>query len=323
MKKVFFLILFLCVLVVNSFAKLVSQKYVSDDKLLKIETKISTSTLLGAIIPYEINLSYSEDILLNDFDIKETLSNFEIKSSYRSNIKKVAFSKYLNQKYYFFLIKFDIGQFIIKGLSINYKLKDKTLNYTLPDILITVNSLIDLNKDKLKDQKLGLIDIKNIENIFPFNIFLFFVIIFLIFFIGFIFYNYFYDLKIKTLEKKLLPHQRAFFRLNKISSLNFKDNIEIKAFYIELSEILREYLETRYEIEILDKTTMEVYHTLLRAKFDKKEARSLRDLMSEMDLVKFAKYIPDNDIIKSHLDFVRSYVINTKKNPEENEKNEL
>lgn len=322
MKKIYFLLLCFFVLKVNlfsNFINIVSQKYSSSDNLIKVETKVSTSTLLGVIIPYEVNLKYSKDILIDDLKIVDTLSNFEVKSSYKSAVKSNFFSKYLNQKYYFYLTKFDIGQFIIKGLSINYKLKDKNLNFTLPDIIITINSLIDLNKDKLKDKKLGFVDIKKIENIFPFVLFCFFIATIIIFLLGFVLYKYLYERKIQSIEKKLSPHDRAFFRLNKISSLNFKDDIEIKFFYIELSEILREYLENRYEIEILDKTTMEVYHTLLKSKFDKKEARELRDLMTEMDLVKFAKYIPDEDTIKSHLSFVKSYIINTKKIQEDSE----
>ncbi len=66
---------------------------------------------------------------------------------------------------------------------------------------------------------------------------------------------------------------------------------KFKEYHIELSEILREYIENRYLIPALESTTPEILEDLN----DKVKDMALTDLRSSLelsDLVKFAKYVP-------------------------------
>lgn len=81
-----------------------------------------------------------------------------------------------------------------------------------------------------------------------------------------------------------------------LSALEKKDYIrkgQTKAYYIELSDIVRRYLENRFNIRAPEMTTEEF---LIKVKEDSNlslEHKSLlRDFLTNCDLVKFAKYQP-------------------------------
>ncbi|MDP6685912.1 MAG: hypothetical protein QGI05_03065 [Candidatus Omnitrophota bacterium] len=66
----------------------------------------------------------------------------------------------------------------------------------------------------------------------------------------------------------------------------------IKEHYIRLSDIIRRYIEARYKILTLDKTTWELYLEMRANKVKRKDIEEIRDFLENCDFVKFAKYIP-------------------------------
>lgn len=319
MKKIYVytlinILLFFSLSLSTVFAKQIKQKYISKDKLIEIETSISTSTLIGDIINYKINIEYSPKILINETNPISTLQNFEIKDySFSPPKKKNLFSNKIIKKYSYKISTFTKGQFKVYGVEINYKFQDQNLSFKIPDINITVKGLFDENKKNSKLNKNKMFDIKNLEKIYSKKIIISIIIFIIIFGPLVIYYFLFYRKKLELISKKnLLPHEIAFSKLKFLKETPLVSSNEIKIFYITLSEILREYLENRYNIEILEKTTMEIFQELKKIGFQKKDAIELRDVMSEMDLVKFAKYIPENELINQHLNFVYDYVDKTK-----------
>ena len=82
-------------------------------------------------------------------------------------------------------------------------------------------------------------------------------------------------------------------RLNKLFDSDYVRRGKIKEYYLQLSEILRNYLERRFQILAIESTT----HEILRDLSGKEIDRPLRDLLKEVleaaDLAKFAKWNPD------------------------------
>ena len=75
---------------------------------------------------------------------------------------------------------------------------------------------------------------------------------------------------------------------------------EIKEYYSRLSEILRIYIDNRFEISSPELTTDETVRMLLRAALLKKDEMTLiRELLSLSDMVKFAKYLPHEETHES------------------------
>lgn len=102
--------------------------------------------------------------------------------------------------------------------------------------------------------------------------------------------------KKNKVESKALPAPAHLIAYEALAALGKKDYIhqgKIKAYYIELSDIVRHYLENRFNLRAPEMTTEEF---LIKVKEDSNLSLEhkdlLRDFLTNCDLVKFAKYQP-------------------------------
>jgi len=108
------------------------------------------------------------------------------------------------------------------------------------------------------------------------------------------------------------PHELAFEALARLRDSDFLEKGKIKEFYIELSEILRRYIEGRYYIIALEMTTTEVLQGLAGEEFPGDEYDMLQRFLDQCDLVKFAKVIPSKEEHDSILTLAYDTVDGTK-----------
>ncbi|HEU4403216.1 MAG TPA: BatD family protein [Candidatus Polarisedimenticolia bacterium] len=87
-------------------------------------------------------------------------------------------------------------------------------------------------------------------------------------------------------------HEVAYAELERLLSAGLLEAGRLKEFYIELSEIMRRYVEARYGIETLDRTTWEILEAVRAAKIALRVSTGLGEFFGACDLVKFAKYLP-------------------------------
>lgn len=87
----------------------------------------------------------------------------------------------------------------------------------------------------------------------------------------------------------LPPDFIALQELTRIEGLNLPGSGEFKKYYSLLTDAVRRYLEGRFKIDAMDRTTSEVLSDLERAS---KPVDNLEALLQEADLVKFAKRVP-------------------------------
>lgn len=85
----------------------------------------------------------------------------------------------------------------------------------------------------------------------------------------------------------------------------------VKEFHIEVSEILRTYIERRFRVDALEMTTREVLAGLERAGVDEELRGALRRFLEQCDLVKFAKVRPDAEASRDVLQLGRWIVERT------------
>jgi hypothetical protein len=89
-------------------------------------------------------------------------------------------------------------------------------------------------------------------------------------------------------------HVIAFRELETLREEKLWQNGETKKFYTRLTDILRQYLENRFQIYSLELTTSETLEELVKTGFKKNETyNKLRNILNSADLVKFARYKPD------------------------------
>ena len=91
--------------------------------------------------------------------------------------------------------------------------------------------------------------------------------------------------------------------LGKLEKLNVDDlsSANVRTFYFELSQIIREFLEHEYFIRVLEMTTEEIREVLPHFKGKIEWEKNLMNLLERADKVKFAKDVPDPLLIQSDL----------------------
>jgi len=97
---------------------------------------------------------------------------------------------------------------------------------------------------------------------------------------------------VQKAEPEKPAHERALEQLKVLDGRNLWQQGEVKGYYIELTEIIRLYLERRYGIHAQEQTTDEILKSLEGKELPGASRTSLRELLVQADLVKFAKAVP-------------------------------
>lgn len=126
--------------------------------------------------------------------------------------------------------------------------------------------------------------------------------------------------KIK-IEPKLPPHQQALQEIERIKGDKTLRTTDPKAYYTELTDVLRTYMEERFGFNAMEMTSSEIIDKLKEIN-DKESINDLMFLFQTADLVKFAKHSPlmnENDMnLVNAVDFINK----TKVEPDPNAKPE-
>ncbi|MDR0971523.1 MAG: hypothetical protein LBM25_03975 [Bacteroidales bacterium] len=264
-------------------------------------------------------VNYTFSLPIKDINLSTIYSPKQIKDTLEILGLKTDTITHNGEKYIEF--EYTITSFVAGKHSINDSInKDIQIN------VIPIN--IDTTKLTIKDIHSNAEEPFTFEEIYPilFWVFLSIVFIVLIIVLYFLWKKYrktnIKELFIKPKEKEP-AHIIALNRLKALRLKHLVENNRIKEYYIEISDILREYLLNRYSISALEMTTDEILQIISNNKeVDDSELDSLSFILKKSDLVKFAKLIPDSftsdKIIKDSISFIE----NTKLDIIEQEKKE-
>jgi hypothetical protein len=116
--------------------------------------------------------------------------------------------------------------------------------------------------------------------------------------------------KLINKEKPAEPaHLIAYRELGILRKEELWQKGEIKEYYSRLSDILRWYIDGRFGIQSPELTTDETVRKLQRSGLVKNDILSIvKIILSDSDMVKFAKYVPDEEINKSSIDDATRFV---------------
>ncbi len=87
-------------------------------------------------------------------------------------------------------------------------------------------------------------------------------------------------------------HITALERLNQLESEQLWQSGAFKAYHIQISDIIREYIENRFHVPVKESTTDELKHLLKITRMDKNLRKEVLESLGLSDLVKFAKATP-------------------------------
>ncbi|MBT8272092.1 MAG: hypothetical protein KJO25_08615, partial [Bacteroidia bacterium] len=165
---------------------------------------------------------------------------------------------------------------------------------------------VDTTKQKLYDIKPIILVDKGPSNWWKYLL----IVLFLLAVAGFLLYWFVWRKKGMTLEEKIAilpPYERAKLALQELDKAQYLEQDEIKAFYSDLTLIIRKYLDEKVYDHSLESTTQELINRLTLLKdgnqidFDQTTIRNIDTILKRADLVKFAKSKPDPELARLDL----------------------
>jgi len=118
----------------------------------------------------------------------------------------------------------------------------------------------------------------------------------------------------QVVEPPIPPHEQALAALAALEAAALVDDEQFAEHYLRLTEIAKAYIEGRFSIEALDRTTDELGEALRAdshaiAPID---ARELIEFLQGCDLIKFARVAPPRDMAHEATAYVRGIVERTR-----------
>ncbi|MBC8067553.1 MAG: hypothetical protein IAG13_04395 [Deltaproteobacteria bacterium] len=106
------------------------------------------------------------------------------------------------------------------------------------------------------------------------------------------------------------PHRLALDALEELEHSSLLGDGRVQDYYVQLTEIGKGYLERRFGVDALDRTTDEIRRALLRdeARIAPLTASEVVAFLQRCDMVKFARQLPQEDAAHEELVFVRGSV---------------
>ena len=107
---------------------------------------------------------------------------------------------------------------------------------------------------------------------------------------------------------KIPPHEKALDELNKLKEDKLWQAGQSKLYFTRLTDILREYLDSRFAINAMEMTSTEILKSLRANKETKLVEKNMKQILEVADFVKFAKMSPlpeDNETaMRNAINFV-------------------
>jgi len=214
----------------------------------------------------------------------------------------------------FLITSFDTGYIAINPLPYVFRAADGQLDTTFTnDLLLHVNAIPVGDDNELRPIKPIIEEPLNWVDFWP---------IYLLVALGSIGYALYLNRKRRQRQAPPPPPPPpadviALRELDALEGKNLWQQDLTKEYYSELTRILREYLEGRFDVQAMEMTTRQITSALgQRTDFGQNQGKELSQLLQLSDLVKFAKARPAVELHAEGLNRVRTFVEETGKVPE-------
>jgi len=268
------------------------------ESLISIESKVNKATItIGDRVIYTLTIKSDSRIKLDPVPLGSNLGAFEIKDYKSYPTEKDKEGKVINRSEYN-ITTFTTGEYVVPPIEITYADPDgNKKSISSERIFITVKS-VGASEAEMEDIK-GLkppIDVRGDSRVF--------YLIGLFLLVAGIFAWFYLRSKAKALKIPEVPEELtkpawevAVSELQRLKNSGLLEKKLVKQYYINLSEIIRKYIQRRFQIVALDRTTQEIKQELKSIKIDRGIIELIHNFLEDCDLVKFAKFIPSNEKI--------------------------
>ena len=273
----------------------------------------SDSILIGKELSYiiDINSEKAENIIFPD---STSFVPFELISETKVDTIKKESGFLFSKKYG--IISFDEGDFIIPKIKIQigdklFSTESKKITVNLVEVDTTKQGLYDIKPSFDKFSSFEILKL-SIENNYPVILFVVFLILTSLYFRLQIF-RFFNPLL--NIKPSLRPIELLRKRLVDLEKIDIDSDSDIKLFYSELTFSLRSFFEKEVYDRALESTTSELIlklNNLSEINFfsiTKDSIKRIEDIFKRADLVKFAKFLPEKNVIQNDLKIINEEVI--------------
>lgn len=280
----------------------------------------STHLVIGDHLGFEVQVNFPAGMEVSLPLIGETLGKFEVLDKLAIDSQSVNGEKQVIQR--LLLTAFDSGFYQIPPLTIEYNQQGSPQIHQVKTnpISVEVYTVAVDTAQAIRGIKAPVEAPYTFREALPYI-----VLLAIIVGIGLAIYYYNRYRKRKLGEippppkPKVPPHTIAMKRLADLEAEKHWQKGEFKLYFSELTGILREYLEGRYEILALESTTDEILRDLKPLGVPDSQYRRLAEMLELADLVKFAKQKPQAEDCLRDMDQARTFVKTTKQQKQEEE----
>lgn len=285
------------------------------NSLIRVQAEVDKSIItIGDRLTYTLTIDHQEGIRIEQPGPGANLGQFEIKDYQIHDPTKK--NGNIIQKFEYEISVFDTGRFVIPPFPVAFFESDTSRNFQIiqsEPIEIFVESVLTADNRELRD-------IKPPQSI-PFNLkkWLIYGILTLIIIGSTVAIIYFINRRKKGIslfrKEKIRPaHKIALERLAELRNRwqHMLQKGEAKVLFTDISDLLRKYLENRFFIKASEETTFEISQSLSEMEIGEKQQIIAVQVLEFADLVKFAKYIPDEGETENTLEMLEKFIDETK-----------
>ena len=272
----------------------------------------SDSILIGKEHNYiiDVNVEKAENIIFPD---STSFVPFELISETKVDTLKQDNGFRFSKKYA--ITSFDEGDFIIPKIKIQigdklFSTDSKKITVNLVEVDTTKQGLYEIKPsfDKFSSIEILKLSLKNNYPVILLTVFL----VLTLFYFRFKVIEFFNPLL--NIKPTLRPIELIKKKLSDLEKINIDSGAEIKFFYSELTFAIRSFFEKEVYDKALESTTNELIlklNNLSEIKsfaITKDSINRIEDIFKRADLVKFAKYLPEKNVIKNDLKIINEEV---------------
>ena len=288
----------------------------------------SDSILIGKELSYiiDVKLEKVENIIFPD---STSFTPFELISETKIDTLKRKDGFSFSKKYG--ITSFDEGDYIIPKIKVQigdklFSTDSKKITVNLVEVDTTKQGLYDIKPSFDKFSSLEILKL-SLKNNYPIILFIVLLIFILIYFRLKIirFFN-----PLLNIKPTLRPIELIKKRLSDLEKTNIDSSTDIKSFYSDLTFALRSFFEKEVYDRALESTTGELILKLNNISeiksfaISKNSINRIEDIFKRADLVKFAKFLPEKNVIQNDLKTINEEIKNLSESlPEPSEEEKL
>ncbi len=278
-------------------------------------TTDTTEYTVGDYINYSIEMKYPKGVNLVIPTITDSISNLTFIKN--GEMVKNEVGNEISEIRHFIFSKYDSSEVTIPSFHISYSANGGNPQF------VQVNSVDIVVKTIEVNQQAEIQDIKAPIRI-PIDWLLVSLIAFLVLALivaAYFGYKYYQKKKLGKVvvepEIILTPFEKAIANLTKLEEKKLWQQGEIKEYHSELTGIIRDYFENKFNFIALEMTTSEIISNLKLKEVNFEVIKTTEEFLENADMVKFAKFKPMPTINETMMK--QAYLIVNKTNQTSNE----